>query len=220
MEIFGQRRAIRGAVLFGAFAVLVGCAHVNEETLATEMDRLRAEMQSQDQGVEDRLANRMDEMETDIDARLTSLQSELSALQSQFDVTVERLESAIRFNTPIHFAFDDDIVGAEDQRLLDHFAQVVNNYYQYAIVTVEGFTDPSGGAEYNLALGERRAEAVRDYLESAGLPGDRMRVVSYGEDPERQITEEAQGPGDSGWQNRRVSMVIDFNEPLRVRRSR
>ena len=85
-------------------------------------------------------------------------------------------------------------------------------YYDRAIITIEGFTDSSGPAEYNLQLGERRAEAVRDYLESAGIPADRMRTVSYGEAGNRQIDSAAQGPGNTGWQNRRVSMVIDFNE--------
>ena len=186
---------------------------MNEEQFAVEMDRMREEMRAADQDVEGRLGNRMDDMETSLEGQLSDLESELGALRGDFEVTVERLESAIRFNAPVHFAFDEASIQSDDQAVLDHFAQVVGAYYDQAVITIEGFTDPSGSAEYNLRLGQSRAEAVRDYLEGAGIPADRMRAVSYGESVERQISSDAQGPGDAGWQNRRVSMVIDFNPP-------
>lgn len=197
----------------GAVALLSGCAHVNQEQLASEMDQLRQEMRTQDQGVEDRLSDRMDQMDAENDGRLSALESDLGALRSEFQVTVERLESAVRFNAPVHFAFDDSSIRAEDEAVLNQFAQVVSAYYDRAIITVEGFADPSGSAEYNLQLGGRRAEAVKDYLEAEGIPASRLRAVSYGEATERQVVPDAQGPGDMGWQNRRVSMVIDFNQP-------
>jgi len=49
-------------------------------------------------------------------------------------------------------------------------------------VTVEGHCDERGTAEYNLALGERRAMAARTYLVSLGIPADRLRTVSYGKE--------------------------------------
>lgn len=197
--------------LAGTLALLSGCAHVNQEQLASSMDQLREEMRTQDQAVEDRLSDRMDQMQAENEQRLSALESDLGSLQDDFQVTVERLESAIRFNAPVHFAFDDASIRTEDEPVLDRFAQVVASYYDEAIITVEGFADPSGSAEYNLRLGERRAEAVKDYLEAAGIPSDRLRAVSYGEAADRQVVPDAQGPGDMGWQNRRVSMVIDFN---------
>ncbi len=204
--------------LLAGLVVLGGCAHVNEETLASEMDMLRQEMRTQDEAVEERVTDRMDDrisdLEEQMNRRLASLESALDALRGDFEVTVERMESAIRFNTPIHFAFDDDTVRPEDRELLDRFADVVAAYYEHAVITVEGFTDPSGSAEYNLRLGQRRADSVKGYLEGAGIPVDRMRAVSYGEASERQITPDSQGPGMNGWQNRRVAMVIDFNEPV------
>ena len=71
-------------------------------------------------------------------------------------------------------------------------------------MTIEGHADSRGTNEYNLALGERRANAVRDYLSSLGVAGTRVRTISYGE--ERPVcTEEA----ESCWsQNRRVHMII------------
>jgi peptidoglycan-associated lipoprotein len=58
---------------------------------------------------------------------------------------------------------------------------VLKKYSSWA-VTVEGHCDERGTAEYNLALGERRAIAARAYLVSLGIAADRMRTVSYGKE--------------------------------------
>ena len=72
------------------------------------------------------------------------------------------------------------------------------------MVTIEGHADERGTNEYNLALGERRANAVSDYLGSLGVAGDRLRTISYGE--ERPVCTESD---ESCWsQNRRAHMVI------------
>jgi peptidoglycan-associated lipoprotein len=207
-----------GTTLAMVSVLVAGCAHVNEGQLATEIDVLREEMRGQDRALreqdralEERVTERIDELSDDVDRRVSLLADELGELRGEFEITVERLDAAVRFNTPIHFAFDDATVRQEDQLLLDRFARVVGAYYNQAIIAVEGFADPAGSAEYNLALGERRAEAVKEYLESVGVPADRMRTVSYGEAPERQIVVGSAGPGDAGWQNRRVALVIDFS---------
>jgi len=72
------------------------------------------------------------------------------------------------------------------------------------VITIEGHCDERGTAEYNLALGERRAVAARTYLVSLGIAADRLRTVSYGKefpfDP---------GHGDEAWgKNRRDHFVI------------
>lgn len=206
-----SRRVLKGLALTGAILLVSGCAHVNEEDLATEMEVLRQEMRTQDEAVEQRLTERVDTVESEMERRLAGLESALGDLRGEFEVTVERLESAIRFNAPVHFAFDDDTIRDQDREILDRFAQVASAYYEGATITIEGFTDSAGPAEYNQRLGEARAESVRDYLAGQGLPADRMRTVSYGEAAERQITDGTQGPGETGWQNRRVAMVIDFS---------
>ncbi len=210
----GARRAL---ALGSAFVLFAGCSYVKEEQFVSEMDLLREEMRTSDQAVQqdltaqvDAVDTRVTEVENEMAARLDGLESDLGALRGEFDVTVERLESAIRFNTPVHFAFDEATIPAESEALLDQFAQVVSSYYEGATITVEGFTDPSGSPEYNMTLGQRRADAVRDYLTAAGVPADLLRSVSYGESAPRQINADDQGPGNTGWQNRRVSMVIDF----------
>jgi peptidoglycan-associated lipoprotein len=94
--------------------------------------------------------------------------------------------------------------------VLDRFATVVKEYYPGALVTVEGFTDPAGTAAYNRRLGQQRAEAVKEYLGSAGgFEATTLKAVSYGESRNRQVVPGAKGPGDTGLENRRVALVID-----------
>lgn len=206
------RRRVRTGLVLATFTLVVpACAHVSQEDFDAEMAQVRAdvseEIQEGDQGVEERVNARIDQVET----QLQALEADLMALEQEFDVTVERLETALRFNTPVHFEFDDDQIRSQDRELLNRFASVVADHYDAATVTVEGFTDSSGSAAYNLELGERRAESVVSYLEQRGLNGSQLRAVSYGEEQARQIVPDAAGPGSDGWQNRRVSMVIDFN---------
>ena len=71
---------------------------------------------------------------------------------------------------------DEAVIREEDQPLLDRFSGVVSNYFPHALITVEGFTDQFGSREYNMKLGQRRADAVRDYLvDMGGLTPERVR---------------------------------------------
>jgi peptidoglycan-associated lipoprotein len=86
---------------------------------------------------------------------------------------------------------------------MDANAELLTRYPNW-VVTIEGHCDERGTPEYNLALGERRALAARNYLISLGIAGDRLRTVSYGKefpfDP---------GHTDAAWaQNRRAHFVI------------
>ncbi len=211
MEI-SQRSRTAGALL-GVFAFALagaGCAHVNQDELDSRLEQIRQEVQEGDE----QNARQIDELGSrvgDVESQLDALEQDLRALREDFDVTVERLESAIRFSTPVHFAYDKAEVRSQDRQVLDRFGSVVGEYYSGATITVEGFTDPAGSEAYNQKLGQRRAEAVKTYLtQSAGLTGDRIRAVSYGESPDRLIAPDAQGPGEAGMQNRRVVLVVDF----------
>ncbi len=76
--------------------------------------------------------------------------------------------------------------------------------YRGVTVTVEGHCDERNTREYNLALGERRANATRDYLVKLGIPAERLRAVSYGEEKPF-----AQGHDESAWRlNRRAHFLI------------
>jgi peptidoglycan-associated lipoprotein len=82
---------------------------------------------------------------------------------------------------PLFFALDSAEVNAAGQAVLDADAAVLKKYASWT-VTIEGHCDERGTAEYNLALGERRAVAARTYLVSVGIPADRLRTVSYGKE--------------------------------------
>ncbi|HEX3646756.1 MAG TPA: peptidoglycan-associated lipoprotein Pal [Vicinamibacterales bacterium] len=82
---------------------------------------------------------------------------------------------------PVYFELDSSDLTAANQKTLDEDAALLKRYTSWT-VTVEGHCDERGTAEYNLALGERRAIAARAYLISLGIAADRLRTVSYGKE--------------------------------------
>ena len=168
----------------------------------------RAEIADGDRQTSESLNGRMDALS----ARMDGLERELASLEEDFNARVEELETALRFDVPVYFGFDEAVISPQYMAFLDRFSQVVTQYYPSSLVTVEGFTDPVGTPEYNLALGKRRADAVRDYLvEQRGLSPDMVRAVSYGEAADRLVSAAGRGPGQEGWENRRVALVIDHS---------
>lgn len=104
----------------------------------------------------------------------------------------------------IFFDLDSSVIRADAQQTLAKQAQWLARYPQYSI-TVEGHSDERGTREYNLALGQRRAAAARDFLASRGVAINRMRTISYGK--ERPV---AACDDISCWsQNRRAVTVLN-----------
>lgn len=102
----------------------------------------------------------------------------------------------------IHFALDSYAVQDSDRAILQSQAQWLQRYPNVR-VTLEGHADERGTREYNLALGERRANAARNYLVSLGINPSRISVMSYGK--ERPV---ALGSDEASWaQNRRAVTV-------------
>ncbi|MFC0268414.1 peptidoglycan-associated lipoprotein Pal [Kushneria aurantia] len=103
----------------------------------------------------------------------------------------------------VYFDFDSDAIRPEFESMLNQQARYLQSNPSTSVV-LEGHTDPRGTREYNLGLGERRANAVRQYLSIQGVSPSQMEVVSYGE--ERPA---ASGNSEQAWaQDRRV--VIDY----------
>lgn len=102
----------------------------------------------------------------------------------------------------IYFEYDSANVAAADQDLLAaHGAFLASNGGQ--TVTLEGHADERGSREYNIGLGDRRAQAVRRILELQGVSPHQINTVSYGEEKPT-----AEGHGDAAWRlNRRVEIV-------------
>jgi peptidoglycan-associated lipoprotein len=81
----------------------------------------------------------------------------------------------------VHFDFDKYNLRAEDREALNRHAKWFLDNQKYSAL-IEGHCDEKGTEEYNLALGERRAEAVKKYLNDLGVGADRIKTVSYGEE--------------------------------------
>jgi peptidoglycan-associated lipoprotein len=93
----------------------------------------------------------------------------------------ELKEQALRETQTIYFAFDNStIAGDYEEILAAHAAYLSNNVDMN--VTIEGHADERGTPEYNIALGERRAQAVAKYLQALGVQADQISIVSYGEE--------------------------------------
>jgi peptidoglycan-associated lipoprotein len=103
----------------------------------------------------------------------------------------------------VFFNLDSYSIDAEDRATLDAQATWLARYPNVR-VTIEGHADERGTREYNLALGDRRANAARDYLQSRGVTPDRMTTISWGK-------ERPQNPAsnEEAWaQNRRAVTVV------------
>jgi len=104
----------------------------------------------------------------------------------------------------VFFGVDRSDLSTDAQSTLDRQAAWLQKY-RSARISVEGHCDERGTREYNLALGERRASAVRDYLVALGIDSNRVDTISYGK--ERPI---AVGANEEAWfQNRRGVTVVN-----------
>jgi peptidoglycan-associated lipoprotein len=81
----------------------------------------------------------------------------------------------------VFFAYDHSDISSEAQQILQRQSQWLKRYPNVS-VTIEGHTDERGTREYNLALGERRAQAVKNVLVALGIPAARVSTISYGKE--------------------------------------
>jgi len=103
----------------------------------------------------------------------------------------------------VHFATDSSDIDSEAQSILAKQAQWLAKYPNVR-VTIEGHCDERGTREYNLALGDRRANSAKNFLVNAGVNAARISVISYGK--ERPI---ATGSDEEAWaQNRRAVTMV------------
>ena len=104
----------------------------------------------------------------------------------------------------VFFETDSSELTEQARATLDKQAQWLNNYNRYAF-TIEGHADERGTREYNIALGARRAQTVREYLTTRGIAAARMRTISYGKERPVAVCDDI-----SCWsQNRRAVTVLD-----------
>ncbi len=129
----------------------------------------------------------------------------------QFQEDRLRAEAAAReaagaafVNENIHFSFDSSVLSDQAQQILNSKADYLRAN-SGVTVTVEGHCDERGTEAYNIALGERRAESVKNFLVDLGISASRLNTISYGE--ERPI---AMGQDEASWaKNRRAQFMVN-----------
>jgi len=104
----------------------------------------------------------------------------------------------------VFFGFDKSDLTPEARATLDRQAAWLNQYPRVTI-SIEGHADERGTREYNLALGERRADAVKKYLTARGVDANRVATISYGKERPQVL-----GSNEAAWaQNRRGVTVVN-----------
>lgn len=104
----------------------------------------------------------------------------------------------------VFFAFNESNITPEGHAILEKQADWLKRY-QNVTITVEGHCDDRGTREYNLALGERRATAVKKMLVALGIPANRVSTISYGKERPAVV-----GDNEAAWaQNRRGVTVVN-----------
>ena len=111
---------------------------------------------------------------------------------------------ASRILQPVYFDFDSFAIRSDAKPTLVANSKGIQDNKGWGVVTCEGHTDERGSEEYNLALGERRANSVKTYLVDLGVPSSRLATVSFGEAKPRSV-----GHDESAWRyNRRVEFTV------------
>jgi peptidoglycan-associated lipoprotein len=111
----------------------------------------------------------------------------------------------------IYFEYDSDQLTRDSQERLQAKAAILRANPAVRL-RIEGHADERGSTEYNLALGQRRAEAVRVFLTGYGINGDRLPTISYGK--ERPLVE---GASEAAWaRNRRAEFVVTAGEVVNI----
>ena len=131
--------------------------------------------------------------------------SEFSEAPMPSDDSSSSTRQTLDFAT-VYFDFDSYEIRSDARPALRENADAISaGAAPGAQITVEGHCDERGSSEYNLALGERRANAVKRYLVDLGVPSSRLRSVSYGEDRPA-----VNGHDESAWRyNRRAEFVLN-----------
>lgn len=132
-----------------------------------------------------------------VDGNLNALNTDNTNAESA-TLQIQQLKQ----NNIIYFGLDKYDILPEFAQQLDQHAEFLRSNPSYK-VTIEGHADERGTPEYNISLGERRANAVRMYLQGRGVGEDQMSIVSYGKEKPAVL-----GHDEAAWsKNRRVVLV-------------
>jgi peptidoglycan-associated lipoprotein len=204
---------VAGLALLG---VLGGAGCVTKKAYRQNVEETDTRVKGVESGVEEN-ERRISDVAKDTDQKIASVKGtaekavELGSSAMAKAEAAERLaKGKLLWTTTLtdentKFSFDQSELPTEATRILDDLAAKVKGLDKAVYIEIEGHTDNIGSDEYNRQLGEKRAEAVRDYLnQKAGIPLHAISVISYGES--RPIAPNNTRDGRS--QNRRVVVRV------------
>ena len=132
----------------------------------------------------------------------SSSSSAASAAAAEASALEQARGELMTIGDTVLFGFDSSALSADAMATLDKQAAFLNAKPALR-VKIEGHADERGTREYNLALGERRASATRDYLVARGVDGSRIRIVSYGKERPAVV-----GSNEEAWAKNRRSVTV------------
>ena len=136
------------------------------------------------------------------EASSSSSSSAASAASAEATALEQARGELMTIGDTVLFGFDSSALSADAMATLDKQAAFLNAKPALR-VKIEGHADERGTREYNLALGERRASATRDYLVARGVDGSRIRIVSYGKERPAVV-----GSNEEAWAKNRRSVTV------------
>jgi outer membrane protein OmpA-like peptidoglycan-associated protein len=206
--------AVLAIVAFSA----MGCA--SRKFVRSEVDQAVTEAETRTAEKVSSLTSQVEETQSELAATRTQVdqhEGEINELSKTAQEALERalaagklaegklLSETVLANDLVRFGFERAELTDDAKKALDEFAQTLKNEDRGVYIEIQGHTDSSGSEDYNLELGEERAEAVRRYLNKEhSLPLHRMSVISYGEAAPTYDNKDR----DGRMQNRRVVLVV------------
>ena len=186
-------------IVFLSVILLAGCGRKAGSVAPEPPDDMAASSEEADTE-----AGMPDRSEADILAeRAMVAEQQAQQAEAMRQAEMAEMAQAAFVNEDVHFAFDSFLLDAEAERILGEKAAWLHENANVG-VQIEGHCDERGTSDYNLALGERRANAVQQYLTVLGVDSGRLSTISYGE-------EQPLDPGhdETAWsRNRRAHFVI------------
>lgn len=169
---------------------------------------------------DDETRSQVDEVASDVDrvqGDVTRLDEELDGVSLTAQEALDRaiaagelaegkfLYETVLTDDAVKFGFDQSVLSTDAQLALDDFANEIKERNENVYIEIQGHTDSTGPEDYNLKLGEERAQTVREYLsKNHGFVLHRMNVISYGESAPTNDNSSRDGRA----QNRRVALVV------------
>lgn len=187
-------------IVFVSIVLLAGCGR---QAGSVEPEPPEDMMTSEEPAMQEEMVDEMAVSDQEIAERAMVAEEQARQAEAMRLAEMTQMASAAFVNEDVHFAFDSSLLEVDAERILEQKATWLQDNGG-ASVQIEGHCDERGTSAYNLALGERRANAVQEYLTVLGVDPSRLSTISYGE-------EHPLDPGhdETAWSsNRRAHFVI------------